>query len=180
MNDMYLIIANLFRIIKGERYGSAIFTNKKDEEGKKIIYPNQKINEIKKLSENTEYKKIAEVMEYFLEKEVRNAFYHSSYILHNNTFNIRHGKGVLFNGVIDPAVPLKVLVPKAQLGINFALEIVSITQKHIKSYKKEKIVSARILQNEQVENVLLTVNPKYGLTGFRSLTEEEKLTAKTN
>ncbi|MEI7749427.1 MAG: hypothetical protein WCJ25_00290 [Candidatus Moraniibacteriota bacterium] len=177
IDDVYLTIANLFRIIKGDRYGSAIF-KKKDEEGKKIKYPSQKISEIKKLAQDSKYENIPEVMEYFLEKEIRNAFYHSDYILYEDAFNIRNGAGVLMNGIIDPSVPLAWFMPKVRLGVEFSIEVINLIQKSIHSYRKEKVVNARILQNEEIDPVLSTVNPKFGLSGFRSLTEEEKASMK--
>jgi hypothetical protein len=176
IDDVYLTIANLFRITKGERYGSAIFRNKKDEKGNKIKYPGQKIDEIKKLAKNSKHEDIPKIMEYFLEKEIRNAFYHSDYVLHNGTFNIKHGSGVIIDGIIDPAVPLEWFMPKARIAVDFSIEVINLIQKYIHSYKKEKIVPARISHDDKIENVLLTVNPQFGLSGFRSLTEEEKLT----
>jgi len=169
IDDVYIIIANLFRIIKGDRYGSAIFRNKKDKNGHKINYPNQKLEEIEKLSENTKHEKIIEVMEYFLEKEVRNAFYHSDYILYDNTFNIKNGKGILIDDLITPSIPLEWLIPKMELGISFVFTLINLIQKNVTSYKKEKRVLSRLQSDDELIEVLLTVDPNHGLSGFRTI-----------
>ncbi len=174
IDDVYRIISNLLLIIKGERYSTDYFHYVKDKNGNKVKYPSQRIEVIKNLAQDSGFEEISKIMEYFLVKNVRNAFYHSDYILHNETFNIRHGEGVLIDGIITPAVPLDWLVPRAKLGINFAFETIGLTQKYKRSYKKEKIVSARILSDGGVDNMLLTVDKKIGLTGFRSLTKEER------
>jgi len=181
IDDIYTIIANLLIIIKGERYIMDYFRFIKDKNGGKIKYPHQKINEIKRLAKDTPFEKIAEVMDYFLEKNVRNAFYHSDYILHKEEFNIRHGNGVLIDGIITPAVPFEWLVPRMHTGINFAFEVVKLIQKFRKSYRKEKVVPARFLADGGIENLMLRVKPGYGLIGFSSLTaEEQKKKAQSN
>lgn len=174
IDDIYTIIANLLIIIKGERYIMDYFRFVKDGNGNKIKYPHQKINEIKRLVKDTAFEKIAEVMDYFLEKNVRNAFYHSDYVLYKEEFNIRHGDGVLIDGIITPVVPFEWLVPRMHTGINFAFEVIELIQKYKKSYKKEKVIPARFLADGGIENLMLRVKPEYGLIGFSSLTAEEK------
>ncbi|MFA6285157.1 MAG: hypothetical protein WC643_01345 [Parcubacteria group bacterium] len=174
IDDIYIIISNLLRIIKGERYSIDYFRYVKDKNGNKVKYPHHKIDEIKNLAKDTDFEKIAETMDYFLVKEVRNAFYHSDYVLYKEEFNIRHGDGVLIENIITPAVPFEWLIPRAHTGINFAFETIKLTQKYRRSYKKEKVVSARFLADGGVEDLMLTVHPKAGLIGFRSLKEEER------
>lgn len=182
IDDVYGIIANLLRITKGERHSMDYFRYVKDDSRREIKYPNQKINEIKKLATGTGFEKIAEVMNYFLVKNVRNAFYHSDYNLYREDFNIRHGEGVLIDGIITPAVPFEWLIPRANMGINFAVETIQLTQKYRRSYKKEKIVPARIQADGGIEDLILRVKSGYGLIGFGSLTaeEKEKYKSKTN
>lgn len=114
------------------------------------------------------------MLDYMLVKEVRNAFFHSDYILYQETFNIKQGKGVLVDNVITKSIPLEWLIPKLKLGINFALATIGHVVDFLGSYQEEKIIPARILQNGGVENVLLTVHPNFGLKGFRTLTEDDK------
>lgn len=174
IDDIYIIVANLIKITKGERCSMDPFLTKENGKMKKVKYPLEKIAKIEAWSKDTEFENVPEVMRSFLVKEVRNAFYHSDYVLYEDNFNIRHGDGVLMNGIIDPQVPLDWLVPKLDLGINFVFHIIGLTQRYRRSYKKEKVVSARILHDNGVDDVLLTVDPKYGLLGFRSMTQEEK------
>lgn len=174
IDDIYIVVANLIKIAKGERCSTNPFLTKENGKMKKVKYPLKKITRIEGWAKDTEFENIPEVMRSFLIKEVRNAFYHSDYILYENNFNIRNGDGVLMNGIIDPQVPLDWLIPKLQLGINFALYVIGLTQKYRRSYKEEKVVSARILHDGGVDDMLLVIDPKQGLRGFRSMTQEEK------
>lgn len=105
----------------------------------------------------------------FFVRPVRNAFYHSDYILSPDTFNIKHGEGVnIKNNLIESSIPLKWLVPRLELGINAALALVELLFNHIGSYKEDKVVRGRIAPDGSWVDVQLTTKPDYGLTGFRS------------
>ena len=77
------------------------------------------------MAEALNMQELGEVFEEMIVKEVRNAFYHSDYILTNESFNIRHGNGVVINGVRENRVPYGWLLPRLQLGINTALTILN-------------------------------------------------------
>lgn len=99
-------------------------------------------------------------------KEVRNAFFHSDYTIHENTFRICHGDGVRVENLIDPRVEFSWLLPRLELGINTALAVIQLVFESIRSYKENKIVNGR-LEGEDPVPVQLLVSPGHGLVGFQ-------------
>jgi len=174
IDDLYDVVGNLLRICLGDRYSISPFDRKLHKSGKSADSPNSKVLRIFEWANEIGFPEIGEMLNYMLVKQVRNAFFHSDYILHNNMFNIKRGKGLLIHNYITGSIPLDWLIPKLELGINFALVTIGLIEEQISSYREEKIVKARIGSNGSVEDVLITVDPEFGLSGFRSLTDLEK------
>ena len=105
------------------------------------------------------------MLESMLVKEVRNAFFHSDYIITQESFNIRNGSGPNIENLCSPKVEWKWLMPRVELGINIILSLLQKTIFHIKSYQKNKIVKARVQGAIPVDTELIT-QPGIGLTGF--------------
>jgi|LGVF01.1.fsa_nt_gb hypothetical protein len=168
MNDLYNIIGNLLRVIQGHRYVMSPFIGEIHESKKEAKYPIAKIKRIKEWAEDVHLEKVGELLELFLVKEVRNAFFHSDYILTNDSFNIKHGKPVKIDNILQHNVPLPWLVPRLQLAINIALGVINLTLDHIRSYKKDKIVKGRFAPDGSYLDIQLTVKEGYGLVGFKT------------
>lgn len=125
MSDIYNIPANMFHIISGGRYSMIPFNIGLQQGQNPSTSPSGKVRKLKVLAEALNMQELGEVFEEMIVKEVRNAFYHSDYILTNESFNIRHGNGVVINGVRENRVPYGWLLPRLQLGINTALTILN-------------------------------------------------------
>lgn len=176
IEDVYNIIANLLRICKGtgERFSMTPFMATLHTSNQPARYPHNKVLRIAEWATETGFSPIGEAMKFFLIKQVRNAFMHSDYIIHQDSFNIQRGEGVLIDNIITQSVPLQWLAPRLEAGINFVLTTLQLVQEFMTSYKEEKIVDARIIADGSSEKMKLTVDPNFGLKGFRSLTKEEK------
>lgn len=169
IDDVYSVVLNLLNIINGQRYSINPFLCIKGKDGKKIKYPHQKVEAIMSVAQFTGFEEVGRRMEDYLVKNVRNAFYHSDYVIYEDNFNIRHGKGVLVNGIITREVPLNWLVPKMKQGIDFVVMIIRLIEDYRMSYRQEKIVDARMGINEEIEKFVLIGDENYGLVGFKSL-----------
>lgn len=174
MDDLYNVIGNLLRVCRGERCSIAPYVGELHHSGRAAINPSAKVTRISEWVNLAGFPKVGEMFEYMLLKQIRNAFYHSDYTIYNDEFRIKHGEGVLIDHVITKIIPLEWLVPRMEIAINIVLTTINLIRDYIQSYKEEKVVPARILDNDGIENVLLTVHPNFGLNGFRSLTEREK------
>lgn len=168
MSDVYNIVGNMLNVIIGERYSMNPFIAQLHTSNKEAKYPTAKAARINEWAEAVDLKIIGTIFEEMLVKEVRNAFYHSDYILTDDSFNIKQGKGVHIENIITSKVPFQWLFPRIQLGINTALAVINTTIDHIRSYKTDKIVKGRFAHDGSYIDIQLTTNENYGLTGFRS------------
>jgi len=168
MSNVYNITGNMLRVIMGERYVMNPFISELHNSNKTAKYPTAKAARIKEWAELVGLESLGAIFELMLVKEVRNAFYHSDYILTNDRFNIRHGRGVHIGHEIMHSVPYEWLFPRIQLGINTALAILDLTIDHIQSYTEDKVVKGRFAPNGGYIDIQLTTQEGYGLTGFKS------------
>jgi hypothetical protein len=131
-------------------------------------YPTQKIDEIKTWANDTDFVEIPQHLEEMLVRQLRNAFFHSDYVLTANAVNLRNGQFVEIDGIKQKSIPLTWLHPKVNLAINIVRHVIKKTIQSIRAYKEPKIIKGRFGPNDSWMDLELTVNPEWGLTGFRS------------
>ncbi|RYZ90124.1 MAG: hypothetical protein EOP04_04875 [Proteobacteria bacterium] len=169
MHDLYHVVANMLMVTAGHRYNLNCFSGKTAIAQKPANYPNSKAINIEIWAHANGIPKLGLLFGDLVVNEVRNAFFHSDYILTPDSFNIRRGQGVKIGNVIDPKVKLEWLIPRLQLGINIGLGLISFVQSSIASYEANKTVKTRFYgDNAPFGEMELTTNPGHGLTGFRS------------
>ena len=168
MSDIYNIVGNLLKVINGERYSMNPYIGALHKSKKEAKYPISKIERLSEWANEAGHQEIGEMFKTFFVKQVRNAFYHSDYIITKDRFNIKHGEPVQIGNVLQHTAPLDWLIPKVELGVNAALAIIGLTIDNIKSYKEDKIVKGRFGPGGSVEDIQLTVHKSYGLNGFKS------------
>lgn len=161
INDLYNILGNLIRIAcHKDRYSLLLFPNSK--------YPTQKINEILVWDKGTDFEMIPQNLQAMLVRPLRNAFFHSDYVLTSDAVNLRNNQFVEIDGICQQSVPLSWLHPKMNLAINIGRHVIDKTIQSIRSYKESKIIKGRFGPNDSWMDIELTVDAKWGLTGFRS------------
>jgi hypothetical protein len=168
MSDVYNITGNMLRVIMGERYVMNPFIAELHASKKSGNYPTSKAARVREWADTAGLETLGVIFDSILVKEVRNAFYHSDYILTNDSFNIWHGRGVHIGNEITHKVPYEWLFPRIQLGINIALAILNTTIVHIQTYKEDKVVKGRFAQDGGCMDIQLTTQEGYGLTGFKT------------
>lgn len=173
MSDIYNIPANMLHVISGRRYSMSPFSHGLQQGENHPSSPSGKARRIKALAQQCNMQELGDLFEVMIVKEVRNAFYHSDYILTNDSLNIRHGDGVVIDCIRKNKVPYAWLFPRLQLGINTALAILNHTMDDIQSYKNDKVVEGRFAPDGGRLPIQLTTHPEYGLTGFKSPLDPE-------
>jgi hypothetical protein len=168
MSDVYNIPANMLQVISGHRYSMSPFSIGLQLGQNPPSSPIGKARTLKALADALNMQELGEVFEEMIVKEVRNAFYHSDYILTNESLNIRHGEGVVINGMRDNRVPYEWLLPRLQLGINTALAVLNLTKDTIRSYRQDQILQGRLGAAGERIIIQLTTHPDFGLTGFKT------------
>ena len=106
MDDLCNIVANLLRVTAGDRCSMTPMPIPK----RKIPLGYQRNKRVDQLIELAKEKGVDEVARLFEEiyvPPVRNAFFHSDYILNPDSFNIRRGEGLNIDNVISPKIPLE-------------------------------------------------------------------------
>lgn len=166
MSDFYSIPANMLRIIDGERYSMNPFNPTAHNSGKEAKYPIVKIERISEWADDAGHPGVSDLYRNLLVKEVRNAFFHSDYILTDDSFNIRLGDPVRIESSLVHKVPLEWLIPRLELGINASLALTKLLFDSIGSYKSDKVIRGRFNPDGSYTNITLTADPEQGLTGF--------------
>ena len=168
MDDLYNIIGNLLMVIKGERYSINPYIAQLHKSRKEARYPVSKIERICELANEVDLPEVGNIFKQFFVKQIRNAFYHSDYIITNESFNIKYGEYVKIDNVHQKSVPLNWLIPKVELGVNVALCVIGLTMEYIQSYKKDKIVKGRSGPDGKYVDIQLKTHEDYGLNGFKA------------
>lgn len=109
------------------------------------------------------------------DRQVRNAFFHSDYVLHGKSFNIRDGQGALIEGKAQKSVPLEWLLPRMRRGIEAVLHFMELRRQHIMSYSAPRRIMGRFGAGGEWIECELTGNAQHGLTGFRSPPSESTM-----
>ena len=170
VDDVYKIAANLMRVKLGERYSMSPFDRLQRPKGKipHGYAGNHRIDQLVALANTAGFANVGDLFSAMFLRPVRNAFYHSDYILTDDTFNIRWGEGLNVDNVIDRRIELEYLVPRLNLGLNTALTMLHLLIEHSRSYTESKILKGRLGHNDSWVDIQLITDPKHGLRGFRT------------
>ena len=118
MDLPYFLLANLLRLRSGQRYSMGPFDDLARPMGKKTgIFqqfippsPSKKIKRIKELAEQAKMPRIAEALAEIYDTVIRNAVYHSDYILHEQKMHLRKSQRKSKNrGYFSPVVEFEEL-----------------------------------------------------------------------
>ncbi len=167
--DIYAIPANMARIVSGQRYSLNPFTGEMHATGQEARSPASRAERTAELCRSAGQEAAAELYDTIVHRPVRNAFFHSDYILTAETFNIRHGEGVVIERWPVHRVPLQWLMPKLEAGVNTALALLDLTLERIRSYKANKVLPGYLHGKAAPPvEVELLVDDRFGLIGFQS------------
>lgn len=170
IDDLYNIVANLLRIVRGKRCTLDPFHELPGPAGQQptgyCLSP--RIDKLCMLADAVGFGEVGQLFSRFFMRPVRNAFFHSDYILTDKSFNIANGEPINLGTVIQRQVDFEWLVPRLELGINTALTILDLLLQSIGSYRENKLVKGRLGPNDTYIDILLTADERFGLTGFTS------------
>jgi hypothetical protein len=109
---------------------------------------------------------LVELLDAFFNDAVRNAFFHSDYILHADEFRSREGSFVVGN-TRTSSLKLDVILELINGAAAFFHDFMHTYGEHRLSYKEPKVVSGRIGPGGAYEDITLLVHPTGGVYGFR-------------
>ena len=167
---MYEILANLTRVIARERYAIDPFfdhypRNRKGEP--QFLSTPGKVRALKEMLNATGQPAAVEVLDWFFNASVRNAFAHADYMLHEESFRARSERFEL-GGLQTPELPLTVLADLLNRALAFYGEFMREHDEQRGYYQANKVIAGRIVEGSEPVPVELLADSDRGLYGFRS------------
>ena len=168
MYDLYHLVGNLLRVILGDRYSLNPFAAGTHGYKAAATKPTSKVARIQEWADQADIPEVGDLLKALLVSPVRNAFFHSDYVLYRGEFRIKRGQGVNQDGLVSKVVPLEWLLPRIELALNTVLGLVDLLQDHQASYDRPKILQGRFRADGGLMDMELIISEGYGVTGFRS------------
>jgi hypothetical protein len=170
VGSVYEILANLTRVVAGERYAMDPFLdhyprNRKGEP--QFLSTAGKVRALKEMLDAAGQPAVVESLDWFFNASVRNAFAHADYTLHAESFRAR-SEWFEVGGTQTPEIPLTLLADLVNRALAFYGEFMREYDEQRAGYQANKVVAGRIVEDSDPVPVELLADGDRGLYGFRS------------
>lgn len=167
---VYEVLANLTRVLTGERYSTDPFLdyyprNRKGEP--QFLSTRGKVAALREMLEGAGQAGVIEMLDWFFNPSVRNAFAHADYTLHEDKFRCR-SEWFELGDVQTSEMPLQVLVDLFNRALAFFQAFMHEYTEQRRSYEVNKVVLGRLGGGSTSEPVELLADAERGLYGFCS------------
>lgn len=172
VDAIYEMLLNLIEITAGERYTLDPFHDLYTPTGQPRYeqYPPSAKKVVKRLKEKAAERGFAELvlmLDWFFNEAVRNAFFHSDYILHGDEFRSREGTFLGADGVRSSSMKLEAIADLINRGMVFYPAFIDVYERHRGSYREDKQVRGRFGAGGEEIDLTLLASEERGLYGFR-------------
>lgn len=170
VSSVYEILANLTRVVAGERYAIDPFLDRypRNRKGEpQFLSTAGKVRALKEMLGNVGQPLIVEALDWFFNASVRNAFAHADYTLHEESFRARSERFEV-GGIQTPEMPLPLLAELLNRALAFYGEFMSEYDEQRSGYAANKVIAGRIVADSEPVPVELLADGERGLYGFRS------------
>jgi hypothetical protein len=172
VDAIYQILANMIEITGGERCVIDPFHDMYRPAGRpryEQIPPSAKrvVERGKERAKERGIDEVVELLDWFFNDAVRNAFFHSDYVLYEDEFRSREAWFVDKDGARSRSIKIPEIVELINCSMTFYQSFIAVYVKHRRSYQKDKQVRGRIGARGAVEDVTLLAHEEHGLYGFR-------------
>jgi hypothetical protein len=170
VGSVYEILANLTRVVGGERYAIDPFLDRypRNRKGEpQFLSAAGKVRALKGMLEAGGQPAVAEALDWFFNASVRNAFAHADYTLHRESFRAR-SESFEVGGIQTPEIPLPLLAELLNRALAFYGEFMREYDAQRSGYTANKVVVGRIVEDSDPMPVELLADRERGLHGFRS------------
>jgi hypothetical protein len=113
-------------------------------------------------------RKLAQILEWEFNSQIRNAFFHSDYILHRDEFRSREASFDQPNGTRASSLWLEQLEDQINRGLLFFQTFTGVFATHVRSYRADRPIEGRFGAGDTVVPVTLLATAERGLYGFES------------
>jgi hypothetical protein len=173
VDAIYEILANMIEVTAGDRCVIAPFHDLYTPAGRPRYeqYPPSAKRVVTRLKEKAAargHDEVTELLNWFFNDGVRNAFFHSDYILYRDEFRSREGAFVDDNGVRRGSMKIVDVAELINRSMFFYQSFMEVYEEHRLSYREDKQVRGRIGPGGAMEEITLLADKDHGLYGFRS------------
>jgi len=174
VDAVYIVLANMVEIAAGERcvmnpfddlyrtQRQGVFADRIPPSARRVV------NRLKERATERGCDELVQLLDSFFNDAVRNAFFHSDYILHGDEFRSREARFIDENNVRTSSLKLNVIFDLINRSADFFHSFMSTYGAHRLSYKESKVVRGRIGPGDAYEDITLLVHATGGVYGFRS------------
>jgi hypothetical protein len=171
VDAIYMILANMIEITAGERCVMNPFHDLYRTRGAFAdrVPPSARavMERLKERATERGFSELVELLDSFFNDAVRNAFFHSDYILHGDEFRSREARFIDENNVRTSALKLPLILDLINRSTSFFHDFMTVYVAHRLSYKESKVVRGRFGPGGTYEDITLLVHPTGGVYGFR-------------
>jgi hypothetical protein len=172
VDAIYEILMNMVEVTAGERCVISPFHDLYRPRGRprhEQYPPSAKrvVDRLKEKARERGCEELVELLDWFFNDSVRNAFFHSDYILYRDEFRSREATFVDENNVRTASLKLPVVMDLINRAVAFFHGFMTTYGEHRLSYREDKVVRGRLGAGGEVIEVTLLADKDGGLYGFR-------------
>jgi hypothetical protein len=174
LDAIYYVLENMLNTVEGKRCSISpfisLYSKKKNSFESKPPSAKQVVQALQQHAQTLGETALNDLLTWMFNEQVRNAFFHSDYIIFKDEFRSREASFKTSN-TITKSIKLNELVDLINKGLKFYQDFMSAYYEHRSSYKESKIIHGRIGANGESEPVELIIGEKGGVCGFKSITK---------
>jgi hypothetical protein len=175
VDAIYSMLANLTRVIGGERYvidpfREATPKNRKGEP--QFLSTPALVRALREMLDSAGHESVAELFDWFFVPALRNAFAHADYTLHENVFRSR-SEYFEVGGILSLEIGLELVADIVNRALGFYGEFIEEYEAQRRGYRSNKVVLGRFA-GEEPAPIELLADEKRGLYGFREPREGKR------
>jgi hypothetical protein len=173
VDAIYVMVVNLIEITAGERYSFDPFQDlygARNRPRYEHVPPSAKrvVDRVRERAIERDLPAVADLVDWYFNNAVRNAFFHSDYILYQDEFRSGEGTFIDDDGRLSPSLKLDKVLDLINRSVQFYGAFVSTYAKHRSSYTADKQIEGRLGADGGTIPITLLASPdRGGLYGFR-------------
>lgn len=173
VDAIYEILVNLVRVTTGERYLFDPFADlywppHKPRHEQRPPSAKRVVDRLAEQSRMAGFGEVAELLAWFFSDAMRNAFFHSDYVLYQDELRSREAWFVDGDGRRSRSLKLTEVADLIDRGVLFYRVCMATYTQHRTSYRAEKQIEGRLGAVGNVIPVTLLADSERGLFGFRA------------
>ena len=173
VDAIYYVLENMLRAIEGERCSispfMSLYGKKKNSFESRPPSAKKVVQFLQKHAETLGETALYDLLVWMFNEQVRNAFFHSDYIIFKDEFRSREAN-FRIGDTITKSIKINDLIGLIHRGLQFFQDFVTVYHEHRLTYKEPKIIHGRIKANGGSEPVELIIGEKGGVRGFKTVT----------